>query len=164
MRAFLSHSSKDKGIVEKVHKVLGPEATWLDRVEIEWGELFLERIAKAIESASDFVLFWSQFSAKSEWVRLELNMAFIQMLKDKAIRLRVVTLDDTTLPLYLEPFHCLMVSNSPNPAREVIDSLTRLLQEPQRGIRHRFLNRGGDLSRVEQAIDDPDCFLVVSHV
>ena len=160
MRAFLSHSSKDKGLVNNVHEVLGSQATWLDCVEIEWGDLFLERIAKAIESASDFVLFWSQFSAKSEWVRLELNMAFIQMLKDKAIRLRVVTLDATELPLYLKPFHCLMVGNSSDPVGEIVDGLTKLLQQPQRGARNKFLNRSSELSRIEQAIDDPDCFLV----
>src|ERR1019366_1811942 len=40
------------------------------RAEIEWGELFLEKIADGIASATDFVLFWSAAAAQSEWVRL----------------------------------------------------------------------------------------------
>jgi hypothetical protein len=101
MRAFLSHSSLDKAVVGAVHAALEKDSTWLDRAEIEWGDLFLEKIADGIESATDFVLFWSKASAKSEWVRLEVNMAFIQALRQKAIRLRVVLLDKTPLPLLL---------------------------------------------------------------
>jgi hypothetical protein len=104
MRAFLSHSSLDKAIVIDVQKGLEAESTWLDRAEIEWGEMFLERIAEGVASATDFVLFWSKNASKSEWVRLEVNMAFLQALRRKAIRLRVVALDDTPLPLYLEPY------------------------------------------------------------
>jgi hypothetical protein len=69
MRAFLSHSSVDKTIVIGVHKGLEAESTWLDRAEIEWGEMFLEKIAEGITSATDFVLFWSKNASKSEWVR-----------------------------------------------------------------------------------------------
>jgi len=76
MRAFLSHSSVDKKVVTAVHGGLEKESTWLDSAEIEWGALFLERIAAGIEAATDFVLFWSASAAKSEWVRIELNMSF----------------------------------------------------------------------------------------
>src|SRR5258708_39616448 len=76
MRAFLSHSSTDKEIVIAVHNGLEQGSTWLDRGEIEWGALFLERIADGIASATDFVLFWSAAAAASEWVRIGLNMAF----------------------------------------------------------------------------------------
>lgn len=60
MRAFLSHSSADKTIVIGVQSGLETDSTWLDRAEIEWGDLFLERIADGIKSATDFVLFWSR--------------------------------------------------------------------------------------------------------
>ena len=63
------------------------------------------RITAGIEAATDFVLFWSAAAAQSEWVRLEVNMAFIFRSRTKAIRLRVIKLDATPLPLYLEIFH-----------------------------------------------------------
>ena len=44
MRAFLSHASADKTLVLAVHNALEPMTTWLDRAEIEWGDVFLEKI------------------------------------------------------------------------------------------------------------------------
>jgi hypothetical protein len=156
MRAFLSHSSADKAIVIGVQSGLEPDATWLDRAEIEWGDLFLERIADGIKSATDFVLFWSRSASKSEWVRIEINMAFIQALRRKAIRLRVVVLDDTPLPLYLEPFHVFSVVGSASPISEILQKLMPLLREPVGSVRSRFVNRHDEIAKIEVAVDDPD--------
>ena len=156
MRAFLSHSSVDKAIVISVHSELEPDSTWLDRAEIEWGDLFLEKIADGIRLATDFVLFWSKAASKSEWVRIEINMAFIQALRKKAIRLRVITLDDTPLPLYLQPFHAFSVIGSTSPAAEILQKLKPLLREPVGSVRSRFVNRHDEIARIEAAVDDPD--------
>ncbi len=156
MRAFLSHSSADKAIVIDVHDALGKDTTWLDRAEIEWGELFLEKISDGMSYATDFVLFWSAPAAKSEWVRLEINMAFIQALRRKAIRLRVVLLDKTAVPLYLQPFQAFSVVGSSNPAKEIVEKLTPLLRQPVRSARARFVNRNDEIARIEDAVDDPE--------
>jgi tetratricopeptide (TPR) repeat protein len=156
MRAFLSHSSADKDTVIAVHDGLERESTWLDRAEIEWGDLFLERIAEGIESAADFVLFWSASAAKSEWVRIEVNMAFIQLLRTKAIRLRVVLLDMTPLPLYLRPFHVFSVAASADAAAAILEKLAPLLREPIRSARSRFVNRHEEIGRLEAAVDTPE--------
>jgi tetratricopeptide (TPR) repeat protein len=156
MRAFLSHSSVDKGIVVAVHDALEKESTWLDRAEIEWGSLFLEKIADGIKSATDFVLFWSGAAAKSEWVRLEINMAFIQALRHKAIRLRVVLLDRTPLPPYLEPYQSFSVIGLPDPAKDIVGKLSPLLREPIRSARAKFVNRNGEIASIESAIDNPE--------
>ena len=156
MRAFLSHSSADKAIVVAVHSELEPDSTWLDRAEIEWGELFLERIADGIRQATDFVLFWSKAASKSEWVRVEINMAFIQALRQKAIRLRVIRLDDTPLPLYLQPYHVFSVVGSASPSSEILMKLKPLLREPVGSVRSRFVNRHDEIAKIEAAVDDPD--------
>ena len=156
MRAFLSHSSADKEIVVGVHRELEADSTWLDRAEIEWGELFLERIADGIRQSTDFVLFWSRAASKSEWVRIELNMAFIQALRQKAIRLRVITLDDTPLPLYLQIYHVFSVVGSASPISEISQKLRPILREPVGSVRSRFVNRHDEIARVEAAVDDPD--------
>ncbi len=156
MRAFLSHSSVDKTIVIGVHKGLEAESTWLDRAEIEWGEMFLEKIAEGITSATDFVLFWSKNASKSEWVRLEVNMAFLQALRRKAIRLRVVVLDDTPLPLYLEPYQVFSVVGSTSPISDILQKLKALLKEAPRSVRSRFVNRHDETAKIEAAVDDPE--------
>lgn len=160
MKAFLSHSSKDKSLVQNVYEGLRPNATWLDKAEIEWGQLFLEKITEGIESASDFVLFWSSAAKESAWVSLELNMAFIRMLNEKAIRLKVVLLDKTDLSLYLKPYHFLDVSGSVDPAGEILKQLVPALKEPQKAQRHRFLNRNKELDRIELAIIDSETFII----
>jgi tetratricopeptide (TPR) repeat protein len=145
----------DKAIVIGVHEALESDSTWLDRAEIEWGELFLERIADGIKEATDFVLFWSKAASKSEWVRLEINMGFIQALRRKAIRFRVIVLDDTPLPLYLQPLHVFSVVGSASPVSEILEKLRPLLREPTRSVRSKFVNRHDEIGKIEGAVDDP---------
>ena len=160
MKVFLSHSSSDKALVESVYNALEKDTAWLDRAEIEWGDLFIDKITEGIENASDFLIFWSASAKKSEWVRLELNMAFIRMLSERAIRLKVLVLDKTELPIYLKPYHFIDVSGSNDPVREVIDKLKPAIGEPVRAQRHRFLNRNHEFERIELAIDDSNTAII----
>ena len=163
MKAFLSHSSKDKHIVSAVYKALERDCVWLDQAEIEWGDKFLDRIEEGIKSATDFVLFWSKFSALSNWVELELNMAFILALKQKAIRLKVIKLDNTELPLRLEPYHYLSVINSANPVEDIVTELKTALKQPAIAVRHRFVNRNSELERIEEVINNPLMKVIFLH-
>ena len=161
VRAFLSHSSIDGAVVLAVHDALSPSATWLDRAEIEWGEKFLDAIEKGIKSATDFVLFWSATAAESEWVKHETHMAFIRALRDRAIRIKVVKLDGTDLPLRLQPFHFLSVVESKTPVDDIVSALQSALSRPTSGVRHRFLNRNAELERVETTINDTETRVIL---
>ena len=145
----------------KVHESLGPNVAWLDRVEIEWGEPFLERLARGLEQATHFLLFWSANAADSKWVRLELHMAFIRSIEEKAIRLCVIRLDESELPLYLKPYQFLDVSQDRDPASQIVAALNQLEHEPRNVFRRRFLNRNSELGRMEAAIDYPETYLVL---
>lgn len=160
MRAFLSHSSSDKGVVVAVHAGLEADSTWLDRAEIEWGDLFLERISAGIAASTDFVLFWSAAAALSRWVQIEINMAFIQAIRRKAIRLRVVVLDNTPLPLHLEPYNVVSVIGSSSPAEDILRKLKPILKQPIRAARSPFVNRHDDINRIEAAVDDTEVRVV----
>lgn len=162
-RAFFSYSSTDRAIVRTVYDALRPGAAWLDHAEIEWGDRFLEVIARGIESASDFVLFWSAAAAQSEYVRHETHMAFVRMLQEHAIRIKVVLLDGTELPLHLRPFHFLSVADSENPAEKITSALQIALSQPPSGTRHRFLNRNKELDRIESLINDVETRVVLLH-
>src|SRR5271165_819727 len=80
----------------------------------------------------------------------------VQMLRTKAIRLRVVLLDATPLPIYLRPFHVLSVATSFDPAAAILEKLTPLLREPIRSARARFVNRHDEIGRLEDAVDNPE--------
>lgn len=157
MRAFLSHSSKDKPIVGKIHAALGAEAAWLDAAEIELGAILLERIAAGIEEAADFVLFWSEHSSASAWVRHEIHMGFIRSLEDKALRMIVIRLDNTPVPLYLRPYLYLDASQTTDPVAEIVAGLRKKLSEPAPPVRVRFVNRNSEIGRIESILDTGGC-------
>lgn len=162
MRIFLSYSSHDSHIVTEVWERLGPQITWLDRVNIDLGDIILEKIARGIEEATDFVLFWSKSASQSQWVRIELHMGFLRSLEQSGCKLRVVTLDKTPLPLYLKPFLHLDVSDSLEEATRVITE--KLLAERTRlrgSVRKLFVNRHDELQRLELAIDHADIHVIL---
>ena len=70
---FLSHSSKDKGIVKNVYDILKSKPTnvWIDEVELVTGDMLLKKIDTAIEYTQILVLFLSKNSIKSSWVEYE---------------------------------------------------------------------------------------------
>lgn len=145
-RFFIAHSSQDKDIAVPLAEILGEEA-WVDLHEIDVGDLLLEEVSSGIENASDFVLLWSARSAESSWVRFELHMAFIRWLEDRAISIRVIRLDETTVPLYLKPF--LQARDVTDP-----DSIASILRsEGMRRARLRpFVNRSSEIGRIEACL------------
>jgi TIR domain len=74
-RAFLSHSSRDKELVEAVAKDLGRQFCIFDKFCFETGDEFIEAIKKGLDESTVFVLFASSNSVKSFWVQLETDEA-----------------------------------------------------------------------------------------
>ena len=110
------------------------------------------------------MLFWSATAAAaSEWVKRETHMAFIRALNERAIRIKVVRLDSTDLPLRLQPFHFLSVAGSKTPIDEIVSALQPALSQPTSGMRHRFLNRNEELERIETIINDVETKVVLIH-
>ena len=74
-KAFLSHSSKDKPLVEKIAKQLGRNNCHYDSLTFEAGEKTIEEIFRSLEDTDIFVLFISDYSLNSEWVKKEITHA-----------------------------------------------------------------------------------------
>ncbi len=74
-KAFLSHSSVDKGFVEATARRLGRRRINFDIWAFETGESFIQAIRKAIAGSDFFVLFASRESLKSLWVKFEIQEA-----------------------------------------------------------------------------------------
>jgi TIR domain len=76
-RVFLSHSSKDLWISERMKEKLeevGVEV-WLDAYDLPGGENVIDRIKVGLKSATECVILWSPASRDSEWVRHEAGLA-----------------------------------------------------------------------------------------
>jgi hypothetical protein len=74
---FLSYSRKDVATANRLADALTKAGykTWMDREKILGGELWKERIVKAIDEARVFIVLLSPSSATSDEVRKELDIA-----------------------------------------------------------------------------------------
>lgn len=76
-KAFLSHSSKDKALVEKIALQLGKNNCHYDKLTFEAGSQTIDEIFKGLEDTDVFVLFISESALESEWVQKEISQAKI---------------------------------------------------------------------------------------
>src|SRR5882724_1930638 len=78
MKAFISHSSKDVKLALRVERALTKDglSAWLDRSEIQYGELLRKQLQDAIRGSKAVVLLWSKAAARSRWVASEIISAF----------------------------------------------------------------------------------------
>lgn len=93
-KAFLSHSSKDKGFVAAVAEKLGRRRIVFDSWEFETGEKFLDAIRKGLAGSDLFALFVSRQSLESLWVKFEVQEA------EELLRSEVVL---SSLALIIDP-------------------------------------------------------------
>ena len=74
-RAFLSHSSRDKGYIEVIAKRLGKSNIAYDSFTFEEGNKTLDEIYNELKGSDIFVYFISNYSLESSWVNTELEKA-----------------------------------------------------------------------------------------
>lgn len=96
---FLSHSSKDKPLIEEIAFELINEGVdvWLDKWEIENGDILDEKINQGITESCFVILFLSSNSLKSSWVQKELNETLTREGRENKKYLLPVKLTECTL-------------------------------------------------------------------
>lgn len=132
-KAFLSHSSQDKILVEAVAKKLGKNKCVYDTFTFEAGMKTLNEIYKTLEETDLFVLFISNSSLDSKWVQLEIFEAYKKLVEDGKIKRiypviidRTITYSDPRIPEWLKKEYNLKMIPS---ARKIALTITRLLTE-----------------------------------
>jgi hypothetical protein len=81
MSVFLSYAFHDKTKIQKVldkltaRGILSPREVWVDSSAIVAGSSWRGQIREAIESASKFVVVWTDEADTSDWVNYETGMA-----------------------------------------------------------------------------------------
>lgn len=77
MKAFISHSSKDKPFVRRLKRDLELNYidSWLDEDELLPGDSLMDKLNSALKDSSHFMIVLSPNSVKSDWVKFELDNA-----------------------------------------------------------------------------------------
>ena len=99
MKAFLSHSSRDKALVEEVAERLGLDYVELDSQTFDAGLLNTEVIREALKRSSVFVLFLTTHAIDSDYVRFEALLAREFVAHGLLSRFVVVCLDANAFSL-----------------------------------------------------------------
>jgi hypothetical protein len=100
MKVFLSHSTKDKGFVQRLADALiGADfEPWLCEVGIEKNENFVAKIEQGLTECDVALVVWSPDAAKSEWTKEEWTSVLARQVAEQRIRLGIVLLRECPLP------------------------------------------------------------------
>ena len=103
---FLSHTHKDKDIVDeianKLKQVFGEEQIFYDSWSIQPGDHIIDKINNRLSSCKYFFFFVSKTSLQSEMVKLEWQNALYKSTKNKnELKIIPVRVDDCIMPAVL---------------------------------------------------------------
>ena len=109
--AFISHTGADKErfvrrFAVELCELYGVDA-WVDEWEIKTGDNFTDKIFAAIDKTDSVVVILSENSVDSNWVKEEINAAFVRRVNEKVKLLPVVLdgLSDERIPSGLRHIH-----------------------------------------------------------
>lgn len=165
-KAFLSHSSKDKDLVRKIATQLGNKNSVLDEISFDPGRKTLEQIFSELESSDIFVLFISDASLNSTWVKKEINRAKSHISADIIDRIipiiidESITFSDDRIPKWIaKPYNLKCIKNEViilskirQALKEVNFKKTKFNQE----IEKNFVGRNTEMQKFEDDINNLD--------
>lgn len=157
MKAFLSHSSKDKIFVTSVAKALGLMQVELDEKTFDF-QMNVAAIHDALKRCDLFVYFLSQNSSTSTFVKEELRAALESRGSGIIKRVVVFTLDDSSyrnLPGWLQEINVAQKTSSPKLcARRIQALLLELAALDDVGV-GLFIGRDADQADLRKAVSVP---------
>lgn len=106
-KVFLSHSSKDKYLVDLVFKQLRAANAHFDQATFEHGDTSAVAIFDAMSKTDVFALFLSKNSVQSRWVQTEIGLAQHRVFSGRISKVMVFLIDDvepTQLPEWLRSY------------------------------------------------------------
>lgn len=165
-KAFLSHSSKDKDLVRKVALQLGNKNCVLDEISFDPGRKTLEQIFSELDSSDIFVLFISNKSLESTWVKKEINRAKENLNNDYLERIIPIIIDenitysDARIPKWIaKPYNLKFINNEVIILKKIRQALkeinfkkTKFNQE----IEKNFVGRNAEMEKFENDINNID--------
>jgi len=157
MRVFLSHSSADKGFVDRVAHNLRPGTFELDSITFDKGGLNAREISAALKRSDLFCLFLSNNSMESSYVDYESVFSQELVASGDIKRVLTICLDAEAFSKYqgfAKHYNMVRKPLSPESAARLIEGTSlSSRQEREEGL-HPFVGREAELKSLEdQAVD-----------
>jgi Flp pilus assembly protein TadD len=160
MRAFLSHSSLDKGFVDAVASNLRPGTFELDALTFDAGILNSQAIIQALNRSDLFCLFLSEHSAAAPYVEFETLLGIDLVASGKIGRFLAICLDDKAFALAndnVKSFNIVRKSLSPEAAARLIQGALLSAHQLKGRDAHPFLGRESELIDLETQVTNHAC-------
>ena len=155
-KAFISHSSADKPLVEKVAKLVSAARWEIDSHTFEEGKRSAAEISAALTRSDLFVLIASANSVASDWVTTELGLAQQLLYSKKLGGVLVFIVDATSADELPEWIRMHVFTRTANETRIANLIRTHLFQlDSQKGIQEKpFVQRSRIRGEMERRIAD----------
>ncbi len=168
MRAFLSHSSRDKSIVDQVAEDLGSANAELDAATFERGVVNTKAIQQALGRSSLFVLFLSKDALASGMVNFEASLAQELVGKGLIERFLVICLDDDAFraaPSEWKNYNFVRKVSSVHAISRLVQSALMMASLQSAKTATPFVGRTKELTEIKERLIDPTapqpkCFFV----
>jgi hypothetical protein len=100
MKVFVSHNKADKTTARALATLLVEQGidVWFDEWEIAPGQSIVGGIEEGLTKSDVFVLIWSDYAQKSNWVGAELRAFVRKRIDDAGLRIIPLMADGTALP------------------------------------------------------------------
>lgn len=155
-KAFISHSSVDKPLVEDVAKLVSAARWEIDSNTFEGGKRSAEEIMTALKRSDLFVLIASANSMRSDWVKSELELVQHLLFSRQIGGVLVFIIDETSaeeLPDWIRMHVFVRTSNTVRIANMIRGKLFEL--DSEKGIRPKpFVHRTKIRGEIEKRIAD----------
>jgi tetratricopeptide (TPR) repeat protein len=157
MRAFLSHSSSDKGYVEAVADSLRPGLYELDARTFEEGGLNADEIIKALNRCDLFCIFLSKAAIDSGYVQFEIAFGRELIASGKISRILTICLDEEAFQEaqgYIKHYNMVRRPRSSESAARLIEGKLIASKHDKEQSSHPFVGREADLKILEKQAND----------
>jgi len=159
MKAFLSHSSKDKAIVENVAEILGAANVELDSLTFDKGKLNSSAILQSLRRSSLFVLFMSENSIESSAVDYEIQNAENLVASGVIERVLIICLDDRSFSqadAILKKYNIVRKTASSEAAARMIQGQLLAIRSQDASKLWPFVGRAEQLAEITEKLISPE--------
>ena len=159
MRAFLSHSSRDKGVVTEVWNELGPANAELDSETFDRGLVNVAAIEEALRRCTLYVLFLSKDALASNAVRYEALHTQELIARGTIDRFLVICLDDDAFgsaEQEWKAYNFVRRAVGPPYIARLIQHCLLEARAREKGAAQPFVGRGRELDAAKERLSSPD--------